>query len=145
MTAPAQANLLLVEDDDVAAEAVVRGLRKHGLDWPVVVAGDGAAALAILRGTHPALRLAAPRVMLLDLNLPGMNGYELLQELRTDAELRPTVVFVLTASSAAADVERAYRECVAGYLVKSNLGPQLQGLARFLAEYGRISALPPPH
>ena len=64
MTAPAQANLLLVEDDDVAAEAVVRGLRKHGLDWPVVVAGDGAAALAILRGTHPALRLAAPRVML---------------------------------------------------------------------------------
>jgi len=43
-------NILLVEDDDVAAEAVVRGVRRNGQDWNVVVAEDGLEALDVLRG-----------------------------------------------------------------------------------------------
>jgi CheY-like chemotaxis protein len=128
-------SLLLVEDDDVAAEAVVRGLRKHASDCPVVAAEDGATALQILRGKDAGHRIAKPYLVLLDLNMPGMNGFEFLRELRADEQLRNTVVFVLTTSGADSDRARAYREHIAGYMVKSEVGPQFGGLARFLTEY----------
>jgi CheY-like chemotaxis protein len=135
-------SLLLVDDDDVAAEAVVRGLHKHGVPCPIVIAEDGTVALQILRGGHPGRRIHGPRLVLLDLNMRGMNGFEFLRELRADAALHGTVVFVLTTSDADSDVERAYDLCIAGYLVKSALGPQLAGLARFLMEYGAAAVLP---
>jgi CheY-like chemotaxis protein len=132
----------VVDDDDVAAEAVVRGMRKHALDCPIVVAEDGMAALQILRGKHPTRQIAKPYLVLLDLNMPRMNGMEFLRELRSDSQLRGTVVFVLTTSGSDADRARAYQESIAGYMVKSGLGPQLSGLARFLTEY-RTSVLFP--
>jgi CheY-like chemotaxis protein len=135
-------SLLVVDDDDVAAEAVVRGMRKHALDCPIVVAEDGMAALQILRGKHPTRQIAKPYLVLLDLNMPRMNGMEFLRELRSDSQLRGTVVFVLTTSGSDADRARAYQESIAGYMVKSGLGPQLSGLARFLTEY-RSSVLFP--
>jgi CheY-like chemotaxis protein len=132
----------VVDDDDVAAEAVVRGMRKHALDCPIVIAEDGMAALQILRGQHPTRQIAKPYLVLLDLNMPRMNGLEFLRELRSDGQLRGTVVFVLTTSGSDADRARAYQEFIAGYMVKSGLGPQLSGLARFLTEY-RSSVLFP--
>ena len=142
MTSAAGLTLLVVDDDDVAAEAVVRGMRKHAIDCSVVIAEDGMAALQILRGQHPTRRIAKPYLVLLDLNMPRMNGLEFLRELRSDSQLRGTVVFVLTTSGSDADRARAYQEFIAGYMVKSGLGPQLSGLARFLTEY-RAVVLPP--
>ena len=135
-------NLLLVEDDDVAAEAVIRGLHRHAMDWPVIPAEDGNVALQILRGTHTDRRIANPYLVLLDLNMPRMNGFEFLAALRADTELHDTVVFVLTTSSAETDRSRAYRENIAGYIVKSAIGPQCSGLARFLSEYRGVVQLP---
>jgi CheY-like chemotaxis protein len=135
-------NILLVEDDDVAAEAVTRGLRRHAAEIVVTPAEDGTVALQILRGQHPTLRVAAPRLVLLDLNMPRMNGFEFLRELRLDRKLRCTVVFVLTTSDIEADRLRAYEECIAGYIVKSRIGPQCSGLARFLTEYRDVVLLP---
>jgi CheY-like chemotaxis protein len=126
--------VLLVDDDDVAAEAVVRGLRKHSMHCPIVIAEDGAAALQILRGTH-VRKITKPYIVLLDLNMPRMNGIEFLRELRLDTALKGTVVFVLTTSGAEADRSRAYDQNIAGYMVKSAVGPQFSGLARFLTEY----------
>jgi CheY-like chemotaxis protein len=142
MASAAAYSLLVVDDDDVATEAVVRGMRKHGMDCPIVAAEDGFAALQILRGRHPTRQIAKPYLVLLDLNMPRMNGIEFLRELRSDGNLRGTVVFVLTTSGSDADRGRAYRENIAGYMVKSGLGPQLSGLARFLTEY-RATVLPP--
>jgi CheY-like chemotaxis protein len=142
MTSAPALNLLLVEDDDVAAEAVIRGLRKHAMDCPVIPAEDGTAALHILRGTHTARRIAKPYLVLLDLNMPHMNGFEFLQQLRADTELRGTVVFVLTTSGSETDRARAYQENIAGYMVKSAVGPQFSGLARFLTEYRWAVQLP---
>jgi CheY-like chemotaxis protein len=127
-------SVLLVDDDDVAAEAVVRGLRKHSMHCPIVIAEDGSAALQILRGTHER-KIAKPYIVLLDLNMPRMNGIEFLRELRLDNALKGTVVFVLTTSGAEADRSRAYDQNIAGYMVKSAVGPQFSGLARFLTEY----------
>jgi CheY-like chemotaxis protein len=134
MTKPAPFSLLLVDDDDVAAEAVVRGLRKHSMDCTIVIAEDGKTALQILRGTHER-RISQPLLVLLDLNMPRMNGIEFLKELRGDSALKATVVFVLTTSGADADRARAYDQFIAGYMVKSGVGPQFKGLARFLTEY----------
>ena len=135
-------NILLIEDDDVAAEAVTRGLHRHAAEITVTPAEDGAMALQILRGQHPTHRVAAPRLVLLDLNMPRMNGFEFLRELRSDPQLRCTVVFVLTTSDIETDRRRAYAECIAGYIVKSRLGPQCSRLAHFLSGYRAVVLLP---
>jgi len=134
-------NILLVEDDDVAAEAVMRGLRRHAADCRVTVAEDGCVALQILRGQHPRW-IGKPHIVLLDLNMPRMNGFEFLKELRADGECRGTVVFILTTSDIGADRLRAYHECVAGYIVKSDVGPQCSNLARFIGDYREVVHLP---
>ncbi|KQV81190.1 response regulator [Rhizobacter sp. Root1221] len=128
-------NIVLVEDDDVAAESVMRGLTRSGVTAPVIWAPDGEMALRVLRGADPERRAQRPRVVLLDLNMPRMNGFEFLQHVRADPALRDDVVFVLTTSDADADRTRAYHENVAGYMVKASVGPQFAKLAQLLQSY----------
>ncbi len=135
-------NILVVDDDDVAAEAILRGLHKHATDFPVVVAEDGLVALQILRGEHPTRRIGKSHIILLDLNMPRMSGLEFLRSLRSDTHLRGTVVFVLTTTGSDADRRDAFQECIAGYMVKSGLGPQLSGLAHFLISYRAVMQPP---
>lgn len=137
-----QINILLVDDDDVAAESVVRSLQKHTVDFPVTLARDGIEALEILRKTHPDLSIEKPYIILLDLNMPRMNGFEFLQETRSDKQLRDSVIFVLTTSDFDSDRTRAYQESIAGYMVKSAVGPQFSKLAALLNDYRNIVALP---
>ncbi len=134
--------ILLVEDDDVAAESVVRSLHKAGLRFPVVWAEDGVQALDALRGLDPARPVPRPRVVLLDLNMPRMNGFEFLQALRADPQLSGDVVFVLTTSDADTDRSRAYHAHIAGYMVKSAVGPQFARLAQLLGLYQHAIRLP---
>jgi CheY-like chemotaxis protein len=132
--------ILLVEDDDVAAEAVERSLRKSGIDTPVIHATNGADALEILRQRTQLRR--GPTITLLDLNMPRMNGFEFLREVRSDPALSSLVVFVLTTSDAEMDRTRAYAEHIAGYMVKSAIGPQFSRLASLLGEYAKSVVLP---
>ena len=78
LTAAQPFSILLIDDDDVAAEAVVRGLRKQ---WPgpIVIAEDGLVALQILRVHSTVRRIDKPYVALLDLNMPRMSGFEFLR------------------------------------------------------------------
>lgn len=135
-------NILLVDDDDVAAESVVRSLRKHAMDFPVTLACDGIEALEILRSSHPQLTIAKPYLVLLDLNMPRMNGFEFLQEVRNDEQLQDAIVFVLTTSDADSDKTRAYHEHIAGYMVKSAVGPQFAKLATLLDNYRSTISFP---
>jgi CheY-like chemotaxis protein len=128
-------NILLVDDDDVTRELVCRGLKRAGADFPITPAEDGREAIEILRGASRTKHIDAPLVVLLDLNMPRMNGFEFLQELRGDMDLRNTPVFILTSSDADTDKERANRGCVAGFMVKSQVGPQYSKLANFLSGY----------
>jgi CheY-like chemotaxis protein len=135
-------SILLVEDDDVAAESVTRGLRSNGVTAKVVWAQDGEEALRVLRGEDPDHQAPRPRVVLLDLNMPRMNGFEFLQHARADPALRDEVVFVLTTSDTDADRMRAYHENVAGYMVKASVGPQFAKLAQLLQSYRLAVRLP---
>jgi CheY-like chemotaxis protein len=135
-------NVLLVDDDDVDAESVIRSLRRGTAPLNVLWVEDGLEALEVLRGQHPVLTIERPLVVLLDLNMPRMDGFEFLGALRHDPALTDLVVFVLSTSAAEADRTRAYQDNIAGYLVKSAVGPQFSKLARMLAGYQAAVTLP---
>jgi CheY-like chemotaxis protein len=108
-------NILLVEDDEVDVMNVRRAFAKGNIINPLFVAGNGLEALEQLRSEAiPRAR----RVVLLDLNMPRMNGIEFLRALRADPELSATPVVVLTTSDAERDKVEAYNLHVAGYLLK---------------------------
>lgn len=108
-------NILLVEDDEVDVLNVRRAFAKNHIMNPLIVAGDGIEALEMLRGGKvPKGR----RLILLDLNMPRMNGIEFLREVRKDPELCASPVVVLTTSKDERDKIDAYNLNVAGYLVK---------------------------
>lgn len=142
MNSPVKVNILIVEDDDVAAESIVRSLRKHAMDFPVTLARDGIEALEILRSVHSELTIEKPYLVLLDLNMPRMNGFEFLQEVRRDENLQDAIVFILTTSDADSDKSRAYHENIAGYMVKSAVGPQFAKLATLLDNYRSTISFP---
>ena len=135
-------HVLLVEDDDVAAEAVMRSLQRAKIDTPVIWVEDGQAALDVLRESDECRKAPRPRIVLLDLNMPRMNGFEFLEAIRADERLKDEVVFVLTTSSADTDRNRAYNENVAGYMVKSSVGPQFAKLVNLLDGYRQAVQLP---
>lgn len=108
-------NLILVEDDDIDVMNVRRALERAHVTNPLFIANNGLAALELLRSDQiPKDR----RLVLLDLNMPRMNGIEFLKELRQDPSLRSTPVVVLTTSDDDRDKIQAYDLNVAGYLLK---------------------------
>ena len=108
-------NILLIEDDQVDVMNVKRAFDRNRIVNPLYVAGDGIEGLEMLRnGTVPRDR----RIVLLDLNMPRMNGIEFLRELRADPRLLNTPVVVLTTSNDDRDKIDAYNLNVAGYLLK---------------------------
>ncbi len=136
-------HILLVEDDDVDAEAIVRAFRKQKIANPVTIVPDGLEALAVLRGEGDRERLPRPYLILLDINMPRMNGIEFLQELRKDAELERSIVFMLTTSNREEDKLAAYDEQIAGYLVKARAGEEFADLISMLNSYWRVVEFPP--
>jgi CheY-like chemotaxis protein len=134
-------DVLVVDDDDITSETVERALRKVEGCYRVVAASDGADALRVLRG-ETTRQVRKPFVVLLDLNMPTMNGFEFLEQLRNDRRLRDSVVFVLTTSDSDADRSRAYHELIAGYMVKSSVGAQFSKLSTMLREYSAAVRLP---
>lgn len=108
-------NILLVEDDQIDVMNVKRAFDKNRIANPLYVAGDGIEAMELLKaGRIPPER----RIILLDLNMPRMNGIEFLRALRADPELSRTPVVVLTTSDDERDKINAYDLNVAGYLLK---------------------------
>ena len=135
--------LLLVEDDDVAAEAVERAFRKAKIANPIVRARDGVEALAMLHDKSVPPTVSRPHLILLDLKMPRMNGLTFLQEIRNDPELKQTIVFVLTTSDSEKDRYDAYKHLIAGYIVKSRAGQDFMELIQLLDLYWRVVEFPP--
>ena len=114
-----EVNILLVDDDEVDVMTVQRAFKKNNLSNPTFIAHNGVEALDMLRGTGGQTKITPrPGIILLDINMPKMNGLELLKELRADPELRSINAFVLTTSNDDKDRVEAYNYNVAGYIVK---------------------------
>lgn len=106
--------VLHVEDDPVDAKAFQRALDEQGVDWPVKVAEAGDEAIEMLREDE----IPRPRLIVLDLSMPRMDGLEFLETIRDDEDLADSLVIVLTSSGNAYDRRRCYQLNVAGYVIK---------------------------
>ena len=110
--------ILLVEDDQVDVESIKRAFKEYKVIIPLYVASNGLEALDMLRGTHGQKKISPSLVVLLDLNMPKMNGIEFLKIIRQDEKLKSLIVFILTTSHDEHDIAAAYGLNVAGYIVK---------------------------
>ena len=136
---PKPLNVLLVEDDEVDVMNVRRAFQANHITNPLFLAANGVEALRKLRsGEIPAER----RLVLLDLNMPRMNGIEFLAELRRDPALAATPVVVLTTSNNDRDRVQAYDMNVAGYLVKPVTFADFAELMATLNKYWTLVEMP---
>ncbi len=130
--------VLLIDDDDVEELIIRRCFRKCRLSNPIVRVPSGRAALRLL---HKGL-VPPPFIILLDMNIPEMDGCEFLKIIRTDDKLKNTIVFMLTASANNSEVEFCYGMNVAGYFVKHEMDARACALAEFLKLYMELNRFP---
>ena len=105
---PKPINILLIEDNPGDAELVRIALEQAKLYNQLLVVGDGEKAIALLRRQAPYQDIQRPELILLDLNLPIKNGFEVLSEIKSDKELMRIPVVVLTSSQAEEDILKSY-------------------------------------
>ena len=103
---------------------------------------NGIEALQVLRGENKQMPISSPYLILLDLNLPKMNGFEFLEHLRRDDKLKHSIVFVLTTSDRETDKWAAYKHNIAGYVVKAKAGKNFINVTKLLETYWRTVEFP---
>ncbi|NHC36262.1 response regulator [Scytonema millei] len=137
-------HILLVEDDEVDVMNVKRAFKKNNITNPLYTASDGIEALSILRGSEsePSPIPQERRLILLDLNMPRMNGIEFLRELRGDANLKQIPVVMLTTSNEDRDKVEAYNLNVAGYILKPVTFDNFIQVMATLNNYWTLSEMP---
>ena len=111
-------SILLVEDDQMDVMNVQRELRRQNINVPLVLARNGRDALKMLRGEGGEPKIAKPSIVMLDINMPRMNGLELLETLRSDPEFVGLNVFIMTTSDLESERLKAQQLAVSGYIIK---------------------------
>lgn len=130
--------ILLVEDDAVDVMTVKRCLKELKIPNQLVVAGNGEEALQLLL-TDGACR---PCLILLDINMPKMNGLEFLQRLKIAPHLKKIPVVILTSSREESDITYCYETGIAGYMVKPVEYQHFVDIIKLLYGYWAKSELP---
>ncbi|MGE0884310.1 MAG: response regulator [Blastocatellales bacterium] len=113
--------ILLVEDNPQHVELTLRALKKHNLANNVLVAKDGAEALEFIfaTGAYSQRRIeSCPKVILLDLKLPKVDGLEVLRRIKSDERTKVIPVVVVTTSEQEQDIVESYKLGVNSYIVK---------------------------
>ena len=138
--------ILLVEDDPKDVELTLTGLSEYNLANEVVVARDGEEALDYLyrRGDFASRANGNPAVMLLDLKLPKINGFEVLEQVRAEENLKMIPVVVLTSSHEERDLVASYKLGVNAYVVKPVDFHQFVNAVKELGVFWAVINQPPP-
>jgi CheY-like chemotaxis protein len=135
---PEHAVILLVEDREDDVLLIRRAFKKAGLDTPLHVVADGNEAIAYLSGERQYANRAEhplPDLILLDLKMPGLDGFEILAWIRQQPGIRGIAVVVLTSSDQIRDVNRAYALGANSFLVKPIDFENYTELSRLIHEY----------
>ena len=136
--------ILVVDDDKMDIKFLSRAFDKVPRPHNVNSVFDGRQAMSYLRREGDFAAKPKPDLIFLDLNMPRMNGYEVLAELKTDPELRDIPVIVLTTSKDKKAVRRAYQSQASSYIVKPVSFDDLVHVASAVADYWlKIVRLPP--
>lgn len=137
--------ILHVEDNPADALLIREAFACGELHWHIHAADNGRDALRFLRRDPLHADAQRPDIILLDLNLPGMSGLDVLSAVKAAPTLCDIPVLILSTSSDARDVRAAYRSHAAGYMVKPMDFRDLKGLIRAIEGFwGRAVLLPPP-
>ena len=128
--------ILLVEDDEVYVKALRWAFDKLKIANPLVIARDGVEAWEKLA------ELPRPYLIISDINMPRMNGIELLRKIRATPDLRDSIVFVLTTSNDEQDKIDAYNLNVAGYMLKSDMGTSFTRAIALIDNYWKVVEFP---
>jgi CheY-like chemotaxis protein len=138
-------SIILVEDDLVDVMSIRRAFDKNKIQNPVIVLRDGLEALEYLkkgsldgRGWNH----QPPGLIILDLNLPRMNGYELLEELKKDYRLKTIPVVVLSTSDDQSDINTCFQGGAAGYMIKPVQFDRLVDTLAAVDRYWNTSRMP---
>jgi CheY-like chemotaxis protein len=140
--------LLLVEDDENDIFFMSRALKVAGITHPLQVVQDGQSALDYLLGAgsySDRQKFPLPSLVLLDLQLPFLTGFEVLHRIRTHQDLQTLNVAILTSSSEEKDIDRAYRAGANAYLVKPGDAEKLLELVRSVDHFWLKLNHPAPH
>jgi two-component system response regulator len=115
-----QIEILLAEDSDADAEMTIRALRRNNLANHLVWVKDGAEALDFIfrRGAYAKRAAGAPKLVLLDLKMPKVDGIEVLRQVKSNEETRTIPVVMLTSSAEERDIVASYSLGVNSYIVK---------------------------
>lgn len=138
--------LLVAEDNSDDIFLLREAFKKAGVKAPLHAVTDGSEAIAYLKGEGPyadRVRHPYPDALLLDLNMPRRNGFEVLEWIRHDPRSSRLIVYVLSASARQADVRRAYELHANSYIVKPTRIDELVAFAAALHAWHRF-AVPPP-
>ena len=136
--------ILVVDDDDADALMIEEALGSPEMHTTVTRVADGREALDYLHRVAPYTAATRPDLILLDLNLPRKNGFEVLRELKLDADHRRIPVVMLTTSSAQEDIRRSYELYANSYTTKPATLPEFVDFVQSLEQYWvRSTHLPP--
>lgn len=133
--------VLHLEDDKVDTMVVDRIIKRNLEFIKLYHAKNGIVAFEMLRGENGHEKIPRPNVILLDLNMPMMNGHEFVEALRKDEYFKPISVFVLTTSDDEYDRETAFSFNVAGYILKPISVEQFEHVFKTLAEYWKLNLM----
>lgn len=123
-------NILLAEDEDTDALFLIQALEGSAVSKTVHHVRDGEQALHFLRNTGEHEAAPRPSIILLDINMPKKNGYEVLDEIKADERLKVIPVIVISGSSDPEDVRKSYRHQAAAYVTKSKC---LEGMSSLVS------------
>ena len=141
-TSRSVAAVLLVEDNPADARLAIEAVKQAEIPLEFSVVDCGEDALSFLRQEGDYVGAALPDMILLDLNLPGKDGAEVLREVKSDPDLKHLPVIIMTTSESDADVRRCYGLHANGYVTKplglTNLGRALQALYDFWYQVARL-------
>jgi CheY-like chemotaxis protein len=136
--------ILLVEDDSIDVKAFQRAMAKLKINNPVTIARDGVEGWEFLQSCVTTNRENTPNLVILDINMPRMNGLELLTKIRADKNLNHLIIFVLTTSNDEKDKFEAFNMNVAGYMLKSDMGNSFIRAVELIDSYWRVVEFPDP-
>ncbi len=130
--------ILLVEDDEIDVKALKWAFDKLKIANPLKIARDGVEAWEMLQ------EMPRPYLIITDINMPRMNGIELLRKIRESEHCRDSIVFVLTTSNDEQDKIDAYDLNVAGYMLKSDMGTSFTRAISLIDNYWKVVEFPGP-
>ncbi len=136
--------IILVEDNESDAEVARRAIERSNPTNTLVVVGDGLSAAEMLLGAPGKPPCARPKLMMIDINLPGLDGIELLTRIRSNPDLRGMAVVMVSSSTEERDIRKAYDRGCNSYVTKPIDIRALQSLYVSVANYWTLTNIAYP-